>query len=235
MSRTNKTDKPKNPASKFLEWKSQAQAWEYYDKANEKSVHVTPSDLKFIVLDQLNTVKGFDERAGSGIWSNEVRSVAREPLTVKNKNGTIVEGLWRDIKGRNGSRFTKSVYVMGKIGDGEYELMNLQLNGAALSSWFEFCETTGDVETDIVICAEGTKEGRKGAVTYFMPDFRVVSRTLSEAAADKANEMDATLQAYLREYFGKSQGEPGQAGRQSEPDADAPEPEPEDIGEDTPF
>lgn len=201
MSRTqpNQTG-PKNPARKFLEWKSSKKAWVYYDKTKEAEVEIPHAELAFIVLDQLNTVKGFDERAHSGIWSNEVRNVKEDKLTVRNKKGVLDEGTWDAVKSISGAKFTKSVYVMAKI-NGDYELANLQLNGAALGAWFDFTDREGSLEGDIVISAKRTKEGKKGAVTYFMPDFEIVSKTLSKEAHEQADEMDQELQGYLLQYL----------------------------------
>ena len=205
MSRTNPhTTGAKNPARKFLEWKSQAKSWSYYDKEKKEEVLIPHDKLAFIVLDQLNTVKGFDERAGSGIWSNEVRACGTEPFTIRNKNGVIAEGLWKVIKGTNGAKFTKSVYAMAKLG-GDYELVNLQLNGAALSAWFDFCEEAGNLEGDIVVASKDVAEGKKGAVTYFMPTFSIVSRTLSDEAATLADKLDSDLQEYLSGYMKPSE------------------------------
>ena len=218
MSRTKNTNESgsKNPATKYLNWKSSAKAFTFWNKQAEKEEVVDPSSLSFVVLDQLNTVKGFDEKAMSGLWSNEVRSIGKDELSVRNKDGIVVTGLYKDIKGKHDGKFTKSVYVLGKIGDGDHELMNLQFSGAALSSWFTFCEATGNVETDIAISATKVAEGKKGAVTYYYPEFSVVASAISPATSEKANEADETLQAYLTTYFGG--GEPETA----EPEESAP-------------
>lgn len=224
----------KNPARKFLEWKSQAKSWSYYDKEKEENVLIPHDKLTFIVLDQLNTVKGFDERAGSGIWSNEVRACGTEPFTIRNKNGIIAEGLWKVIKGTNGAKFTKSVYAMAKLG-GEYELVNLQLNGSALSAWFDFCEEAGNLEGDIVVATKDVAEGKKGAVTYFMPTFSIVSRTLSDDAAKLADKLDTELQEYLSSYMEKT--DESTKSHATEPTTGAPVDEPAndfDTGEE-PF
>lgn len=203
MSRTsNQSSGLKNPATKYLNWKSSAKAFTFWNKQAEKEEIVDPRSLSFVVLDQLNTIKGFDEKAMSGLWSNEVRSVGKDELSVKNKDGLVVKGLYKDIKGKHDGKFTKSVYVLGKIGDGDHELINLQFSGASLSSWFTFCESVGNVETDIAISATNVAEAKKGSVTYCFPEFSVVSNQISEATAEKANEADETLQAYLKTYFG---------------------------------
>lgn len=230
MSRTNKTtDGVKSPASKFISWASGSKAWVYWDKQTETEVAIPHGDIAFIVLDQLNTAKGFDESAHSGIWANEVRNCGSDPMTLRNKNGIIAEGLWKDIKGRNGSKFTKSVYAMAKI-DGEYELVNFQLSGSSLSAWFEFCEESPDLCDDIVVATKDTVEGRKGAVVYNVPVFSIIAKELSPAAATKADEMDHRLQVYLDQYLSKSEDPPV-----TDKADDTPAPEPEPEIEENPF
>lgn len=208
----------KNPATKFLEWSSAKKSWKYWDKTKEAEIVLPVGDLTFIVLDQLNTVKGFDEAAASGIWSNEVRNVTKEPFIVKNKKRTVAEGLWNDIKAQvSGLKFTKSVYGLAKL-NGRYELVNLQLNGASVGAWFEFCDTAGDLDRGVVVSTPNTAEGKKGAVTYFMPAFQIVSNTLTEEDRSQAVEADKKLQAYLKAYF-------AQKGQE-----DAPEPPQEARG-----
>lgn len=200
MSRTNKTETTaKNPAQRFLEWKSSSKAFAYYDKEAEEEVEIPHNKLSFIVLDQLNTAKGWSDKKG-GLWANEVRSVGNEPLTIRCKDGVVAEGFWKEVKATDGIKFVKSVYAMAKIG-GEYEMVNLQLKGSALKAWFDFCEQAGDLEGDIVVGCPDTVEGKNGAVTYHSPAFTVVSRELSSQASTLADEMDGDLQTYLRSYF----------------------------------
>lgn len=202
MSRTNKTTEgPKNPSTKFLEWKSTERSWAYWDKATEQEILIAHDGIPFIVLDQLNTVKGFDEKAQSGIWSNEVRSVGKDELTVRTRDGIKCQGLYKDIKSAD-IRFTKSVYAMARIA-GDYDLVNFQLSGAALGAWFEFSDQSGDLEGDIVIGVTGTTEGKKGAVTFNTPNFAIVATELSPEAASRADALDGQLQAYLAEYLSR--------------------------------
>ena len=51
----------KNPATKFLEWKSDQKGFSYYDKGLAKNVEVS-LPFKFVFLDELSTVKGFAEQ-----------------------------------------------------------------------------------------------------------------------------------------------------------------------------
>ena len=58
MSRTKpRSTGSSNPATKFLQWNTQASAWEFYDKEAQAS-KTLPQDTGFIILDQLITAKG---------------------------------------------------------------------------------------------------------------------------------------------------------------------------------
>jgi hypothetical protein len=207
MSRTKPdSNGPKNPATKFLQWKSSKKAWVYFDKEAKEEVVVAFNKVPFIVLDQLNTVKGFDRKAKQGMWSNEVRNVTKEEFTVRWKAGVVVEGLWNDIKGKESRiKFAKSIYVMAKIG-AEYELANLQLTGGAMGAWFDFTKEN-DVNGDIVVGVESLAEDELNGDPIFAPKFSVIARELSDAASAEADLMDTMLQEYLTLYLGQAKEE----------------------------
>jgi hypothetical protein len=210
MSRSKPTEeRAKNPAEMFLEWKSALKSFVYYDKEKKENVSI-PTDTKFIVLDQLSTVTGFDDTYGTGYWSNEVRYVGNEELAVcvwdtKSKGKRVLaKGLWKDIKGSVGAKYAKSIYCMAKI-DGEYKLINLKVSGASLTAWIKFTEEAGGDSALYGETVVGIKEiatGKKGAVTYHYPIFEVASKKLSQEAMDQAQDMDKRLQSYLDSYLG---------------------------------
>jgi len=235
MSRTRSHNEgSSNPAKLFLAWDTQASAWEYWDKENKVS-KTLPINTAFIVLDQLNTAKGWDDRKG-GMWSNEVRSVA-DKLVVKCKDGILASGTWSEVKATNGIKFTKSVYAMAKVGT-DYELVNFQLKGCALTAWIEFQDEIGGqskLEGDVVVSIKEAVADKKGAVSFNKPVFAIVSNTLTDEAAVQADKMDAELQVHLDTYLGISEKSEGHT---EEPGATttAPEPEPDDAGDcENPF
>lgn len=201
MSRTRSNSQgSSNPATKYLGWDTQASAWEFYDKENKQSCTL-PSSTAFIVLDQLNTAKGWDDRKG-GLWSNEVRSVA-DQLTIRSKDGVVATGTWSEVKTTNGIKFTKSVYAMAKVGEG-YELVNFQLKGCALTAWIEFQDSIGGqskLEGDVVVAVKDVVADKKGAVSFNKPVFGIVAESLSPAASEEADGMDSDLQHYLDSYL----------------------------------
>jgi len=189
-------DRPTNPAKRFMKLKSGAVS--YYDKESQENVNV-PTPLEFIVLDQLATVKGWSDQDESGYWSNEVRSVGRDILTVRTSSGTKESGIWRDIKGSlgvAGSKYHSSVYIATKGRDG-LEISNLSLTGAALNAWIEFTQKNRINTNKITLT--GWNDAKKGSVSYKVPVFEASSMTDDEKS--EGIELDRQLQAYLSEYF----------------------------------
>jgi len=233
MSRTRNTSTgggSSNPAAKYLEWDTQSGDWKYWDKEASTEKHL-PISTAFIVLDQLNTVKGFLEAQQTGIWSNEVRAVG-DKLTVRNKDGIVATGTWSDVKATQGAKFTKSIYAMAKTGSDDYELINFQVKGAALTAWIEFVDSIGGdsgLYSDTVIAIKEATDEKKGAVKFKKPLFSVVSNTLSDEAAARADYYDNLLQDYLDGYLGVASKEPDteDAGNSGAEDFDTSEPTPE--------
>ena len=211
MSRTNQSTNSgsTNPASKFIEWDSTG-GWKYYDKDKKENVSI-PMETPFIVLDQLNTAKGWSDKKSSGIWSNEVRKIS-DQLTVRTKEGILAIGKWSEIKANpicEGAKFTKSVYAMAKIGS-DYELVNFQFKGSSLTSWIELSDSVGGDSglygDKVFSCTEATEE-RKGSVKFKKPKFKLISSELSEAAAMLADSLDEALQKHLEAYLGQAKEE----------------------------
>jgi hypothetical protein len=188
-----------NPASRFLDWKSNDQCFEYYDKEAQKKVQV-PLPFKFLVLDELHTIKGWNDSTSSAIFSNEVKYISKEPMTVKPfKGNEIAKGLYKDIKEKvvmAGGHYVKSIYVMLENG----ELANLQLKGSAVQKWGEFTQKTRTRLSDEWIVVAKAIEGKKGAVKFFTPDFGF-EKSLSNDESILADGCFNTLEAYLKTYL----------------------------------
>lgn len=212
MARKNRmTSANTNPAEKFFQWKSEHQKFAYYDKAEEKNVFVD-LPIKFLGLVAYKTVKGYNGKKGAGIGANEVKTIGRnsnEILKVyyfDEGKTSIASGKWNDIKevvDNAGGKFTESVYAM--LEDGS--LVNFQINGAALSTWYEFQKNQSDKFFDNWIVVKGFKEGKQGSVQYTYPVFEWGS-TLDRSAQKLAEECDSKIEAYEDNYFGNKQPEP---------------------------
>ena len=214
-------------AKKYLEWKSNDKAFQYYDKdlkENETKGKITVNiPLKVLFLEHYHTVKGWSDSASSGIWSNEVYGIGNEKLTVKSSNGTIAEGIYKEnrteIKNAGGV-YHRSIYCMTPDG----EIINLQLKGAVIGGigvensvdgkeyfgWSTFY--SGDRKRNIKgvnhlldnqwVEINGFAEGLKGAVKYSIPKFEV-GKVLTAEENTLANYAASELQAYMNNYFKK--------------------------------
>jgi len=198
MSLSNQTSTV-SPAKHFLRVKSGSV--NYYDKEQQDNIDV-PVPLSFVVLDQLATVKGWSDNDQSGYWSNEVKSVGTDPITVRTSKGVKATGIWKDIKNEpavSGAKFNASVYIAAPGRDG-LEIQNIAFSGASLNAWIEFVNANKGVtrgKNKVVIA--GFDDAKKGAVKYQVPRFEVADITDEELA--EATKLDEELQDYLNGYF----------------------------------
>lgn len=193
-----------NPAEKFFQWRSDHQKFAYYDKEKEENVFVD-MPVKFLALVSYKTVKGYNGKKGCGISSNEVRAIGKnsnERLKVHyfDEGKTVIaEGKWSDIKDavdNAGGKFTESVYAM--LPDGS--LVNFQINGAGLSTWYEFQKNQSDKFFDNWIIVNKFKEGQQGTVKYTYPVFEW-GTSLNRSEQKMAEECDKKIEAYEASYF----------------------------------
>jgi hypothetical protein len=192
-----------NPATKFFDWKSNDKCFSYYDKEKSENVLV-PLPFKFLVLDELHAIKGWNDATSSGIFSNEVKFISKETMTVKPfKGNEIAKGLYKDIKDKvvsAGGHYVKSIYVM--LEDGT--LANIQLKGSAVQKWGEFTQKTRNRLPDEWVLVSKVVEGKKGAVKFNTPEFSF-ERSISDSEADLADEAFNTLENYLKSYLVKAE------------------------------
>lgn len=192
-----------NPASKFIDWKSNDKCFSYYDKETKENVSL-PLPFKFLVLDELHTIKGWNDATQSAIYSNEVKWISKDELIVKPfKGNEIAKGLYKDIKEKvksAGAHYVKSVYCM--LEDGS--IANLQLKGAACQSYGDFTAKTRSRLSDEWVEVSSAAEGKKGAVKYTTPEFKF-QKCLSDSEADLADEAFNILESYLKTYLIKSE------------------------------
>ena len=192
-----------NPAGKFFEWKSNEKTFVYFDKETKVNVTV-PLPFKFLVLDELHTIKGWNDATESGIYANEVKFISRDEMVVKPfKGNEIVRGLYKDIKEKAkaaGGHYVKSIYIM--LEDGS--IANLQLKGAACQAWGDFTSKGKQRLLDEWVSVVGFDEAKKGSVKYTTPIFGYLA-SIGDAENDLANEAFNTLEAYLKTYLAKAE------------------------------
>lgn len=208
-----------NPATKFIDWKSNDKSFSFYDKnlaselkakgkskdeIKELATVKIPLPFKFLALDEMHTVKGWSDSCQSAIYSNEVKFISKEILTVKPfKGNEIAKGLYSEIKEKvkvAGAHYVKSIYIM--LEDGS--LANLQLKGASCQSWGDFTNKKHSRLPDEWVTVKKSIEGKKGAVKYFTPNFEF-EKSLSESEMILADEAFGILEVYLKAYLVKAE------------------------------
>jgi hypothetical protein len=203
MSRSNPNENSTpNPAARWFEWNGELGIVRYYDKIAKKNVDVG-DDFTFILLDQLGSVRGWHDASDSGIYSNEVKDTRQEAMVVKSfKGGTLVEGIYKDIKDRVnavGGQFVANCYIACKNGGNTLEIASLRFKGAALGAWMEFGKNHRADLYKKAVRIKGYTEGKKGRITFRMPVLSLVD--LSPETDKQAIALDATLQEFLKSYF----------------------------------
>jgi len=190
--------KAQNPAKKFLEWKSDQKCFSYYDKAKGENVKVE-LPFSFVILEHYHTVKGWNDKSQSRIYSNEVFAVGSDELEVKAfKGGLIAKGLYKEIKPQihgAGGHYCRSIYAVSQ----DKELINISLKGSGVSSYSDFINDFGDNNFDKNwIEVSGAEERKKGKVKYSVPVFKA-----SKPIKDKSKLMPFAneLGEYMAEYL----------------------------------
>jgi hypothetical protein len=197
MSRSNPT--VKNPATRFFQWRGGEEGGgkvTWYDKEAEQEETVK-LPLTFLVLDELVSVSGYNDNEKSSFWSNEVRNVTKDTLTVRTKSGVKYTGKYKDMN-INGAKYAQSVYIAYKDDAGEFSIGNIKIMGAALTQWIDL-KKKFEVDQIAVFMNVDPEVKTKGATKYFIPTFE--AREVSAATDNEAKVLDATLQAYLHVYL----------------------------------
>lgn len=198
MSRSNNTEL-KNPATRFIEWKGGDGKFQYYDKDTKANIDI-PLPFRFIVLDQLTTIKGYCDADESGYWSNEIRDLATETLVVRTKKGKHAPMLYEQVKeklGSAGADYCKSVYIGYYDVNKKLVIGNISIKGCAIGPWIDFCKSNKVMEIGVQV--KVSLEGKKGKTVFKSPVFEplVISKESNEAAL----LLDKELQQYLSDYF----------------------------------
>lgn len=200
----NQSELPKNPSKMFAQWKDPG-VFVYWDKEKEKNVELA-GNFTFIVLDELSTIKGWNDPTSSGIYANEIRNVKTEELTVKAfKGGLIAKGTYGNIHDTivaAGGKFCSSVYVAYKDANNEFQIGNIQFVGASLGGWFKFRKEHKNEIYSGAIQLVGKTEEKKGKTTFYVPVFKTIA--ISKESDEKAGELQRELMEYHKEYFSKT-------------------------------
>jgi hypothetical protein len=201
MSRSNNTD-IQNPAVRYYEWKGGDGDIRYWDKnKGEKGEEVkVPLPFSFLVLDRLSCITGFSDAHQSGYWSNEVRNLKTDKLTVRTKKGVVATDLYANLSGvmNQGAQYAQSVYIAIKGADGKLEIANIKFTGSSVGPWIDLMKGKDIYKYAVVI--NGKVPKKKGKTEYFEPVFALKDVIKPETEAE-AIELDKVLQEYLSSYF----------------------------------
>lgn len=231
MSRSNPTEQLINPSKFFFSWNGGDGGFRYYDKTKgDKGENITvPYPFDFLVLDTCVTLKGYNEPENKGYWSNEVKSmdIGKAKFIVRSKSGIECIGSYKECKeklGTKGLDYVASVYVAYKSKEG-LVMANLQLKGAAVGPWINFCKAN-DINK-IAIRVDSHTEEKKGRVSFFAPVFKAITK-VNEESEKSAQELDKQLQAYLSAYFERQSGLNEQTLEQTVESANKPQEQPKE-------
>lgn len=204
MSRSNPQSTSSNPSQRFFEWGGETGELTYYDKEVSEKITVKPPFV-FMVLDELSTITGFDNKNKCGVYSNEIKDTKTEPLNVRSfKGGDIAKGIYLEIKDKinaAGYKYTKSIYIAFKDKD-VLKIGNIKLTGAALNSWIEFSSNNKQAVAQKAISIVDKLTQTTGRIEYCTPVFE--AKEITEKTNAEAIQLDIELQNYLLDYFGKA-------------------------------
>lgn len=191
---TTSVDTPRHPSLSWANWKSDKfQAWNR-DTQTEEEIKLPES---FIIVAEWWSVKGF---LGDKwwVWSNEVYSFAKEPLTIRSNNGEILyEGLWSEIKDKVkavGLKLTKNVHYVDP--DKPDELRTFCIKWAGLKAWLEtFADDNRFAASDHLVCFDKVENGKTWSIKYTFPKFTICDKLTQEQKNVQMN-WGAKLAAY---------------------------------------
>lgn len=193
--------KAQTPVKIYASWSSNDKAFKFYDKEKGQD-ELLKLPLKLVHLDEMATIKGFNDESQSAIYSNEVKSTRNETLNVRSfKGGQIVEGIYADIKSQiqsAGGKYNKSIYFYNTNGD----LINISLQGAALQAWGDFTKDARKNRTllDNYVIVDSAADMKKGSVKYSIPVFKV-GTTIAKDDSSNADKSYDGLVAYFAERY----------------------------------
>ena len=188
-----------NPVVRYYTFNGATGTLSYYDKDTQSKVEVT-DPFVFIPTDEKNGVEGFDAKKQMGFRSNEVISTVKEELTIRwNSGQVLMQGFYAELKDKiktQGGKYIKSIYGITKI-DGEWQMINLKLKGAAFASWLQFDSLKKGGVLGLTIAITKGEKKKTGMVEYFEPAFK--AKQTPEDLHKIAVEKDAELQEYIKE------------------------------------
>lgn len=201
--------KGKNPATKFITYKSEMKKFQYWNNEKKQNEYIE-APFKFLFLEHYHAVRGWHDATQKGIYSNEVYDISNQPLVVKTFGGLeLANGLYKDIKDKlklSGGVYHRSVYLM--LEDGS--IANVIFKGAVVGGltkessvskldvdgYSEFYKKNKHLLDNQFIEIKSFADAKKGATKYSIPIFEV-SAYVTEEQNEQANICAKELEAYV--------------------------------------
>lgn len=208
MSLSNPSGGGRLPINKWYEWSSANKTVITYDKETKKKV---PSNLpfKFLVLDRVSSIKGYNKTRGCGIKSNFFRN-KKDIVKIKyaDNNELIIEGAYgeEDVQDKikaKGGKYTINVFFM----DSECKISVLQLNGCAVAPFFDFSNGTDLTKSPLAFISGSKYVKPDQGPDFNRPIFGSIPEIKKETL-DKAIELDKQLQLYFNQGVASNQSQP---------------------------
>lgn len=224
MSRST-NDYQESPVAATFQWGGADGTMSYWDpQAGEKGERINAGlPFRFMLLDSLASIRGYNSSLKSGVWSNHVKDIKNDVLLVRNSKGVVATGTYADIKDKatsqtEGGKYCQVLYIAYRDTDGEYKIGVIEVKGSALSggeykdasgekikvpAWIDFRNLNKKaifqeaIEIDVFpeVCVNG-------ATKFRVPAYSIVDATDEEKAV--ALKLDTELQEYLREYLAQN-------------------------------
>jgi len=199
MSRSNPTVS-NSPANRFFEWAAEKGVLQYYDKEAKENISIK-LPFSFMVLDEVSQVGGGVKIQGKyeGYWSNAVKNLDTQIITVKSKQGIVAQGLYASLKDRKGLHYVKGLYI-AYHGSNGLEIGYLKFKGSSLGAWFDFTKIIKNIYKGAITIKSKSDviEGDKG--NYYVPVFAHKAE-ISPESEKEAIALDEQVQEYLKAYF----------------------------------
>jgi hypothetical protein len=196
-----------NPATRYFEWAAEKGELHYYDKEAKTNVSVN-LPFTFLVLDQVSQIGGGVKVNGKyeGYWSNAVKNLKTQTITVRSKGGIVAQGLYADLKERKGLHYVKGLYIAFYDDEKQLQIGYLKLKGSSLGAWFDFTKATPNLYQGAVTIRSRSDviAGDKG--DYYTPVF-AYKADVSDETEEAAKELDRVVQEYFKAYFAQPEEE----------------------------
>lgn len=196
-----------NPSTRWFDWAGAKEDGfvQFYDKENKQNIAVK-MPFRFLPLDAVSCITGYNRADDTGIYSNEVRNTNEQKLIVKTTQGRLIaEGLWNNIKGEvasAGGKFTQSVYIAFYDEDGNLQIGNIKFRGASLGQWIDLRKKHGKDVFQYGVSIYDKEFDKNGKVEFAKPLMKLIK--VSDEGQEESYKMDTTVQQYLDSVIGKA-------------------------------